>query len=183
MRLLFTLFISLLAAVGAAQSGNALGMHLGIPIANEKLAEGRRYKPYQLLLYYDFARLVKGDRHTLSIYLEPQFVWVHFSPKDKKEWELGANLGFEYRLRVAGQTALTAAVGSGPHVITVETSQQVKGFIFSDNFTAGIRQPLGNTGVNLDLRCRFRHISNANLKKPNQGIDNWFLIAGITRVW
>lgn len=164
-----------------SQTEQSVGIHLGIPIIHEKLSEGRKYKPFQLLFYYNFTNLLKGKKNDLFVYLEPQLVWVHFSPKDKKEWEFGANLGLEYRLNVSDQTALTAAIGSGPHYITVETKQQVKGFIFSDNFTAGLRQKLGDSGVNLDLKCRFRHISNANLKKPNKGIDSWFVIAGLTK--
>ncbi len=165
----------------SAQANQSIGIYLGIPIIHEKLTEGRKYKPFQLLFYYSFADLLKRNKNELVVYLEPQFVWVHFSPKDKKEVEFGANLGLEYRLHIAENTALTAAIGSGPHYISVETKQQAKGFIFSDNFTAGLRQRLGNSGMNLDLKCRFRHISNANLQKPNKGIDSWFVIAGLTK--
>ncbi|MEZ4960838.1 MAG: acyloxyacyl hydrolase [Saprospiraceae bacterium] len=178
---LFCCFLILGHIQTFGQSWKTVGVHLGIPIVNEKLSEGRKYKPFQLLFYYNFANLLKGKRNDLFIYLEPQLVWVHFSPKDKKEWEFGANLGFEYRLNFSEKTALSAAIGSGPHFITVETKQQARGFIFSDNFTAGLHQKLGNSGVNLDLKCRFRHISNANLKKPNKGIDSWFVIAGVTK--
>ncbi len=164
------------------QSWKSVGVHLGIPIIHETLSEGRKYKPFQLLFYYNFANLLKGKKDDLFIYLEPQLVWVHFSPKDKKEWEFGANLGFEYRHNFSDKTALSAAIGSGPHYITVETKQQAKGFIFSDNFTAGLHQKLGNSGLNLDLKCRFRHISNANLEQPNKGIDSWFVIAGVSKV-
>ncbi len=182
MRLVFaSLFLLLYAAYSSAQSSRSLGFHLGIPIINETLKEGRKYKPYQLLFYYNFTNLLKGKKNDLFIYLEPQLVWVHFSPKDKTEWEFGSNLGLEYRWNVSGQTAITAAIGSGPHYITVETKQQRRGFIFSDNFTAGLHQKLGKSGVNLDLKMRFRHISNANLAKPNIGIDSWFVIAGITK--
>lgn len=161
--------------------GRQMGVTLGIPFIHETLKEGRQYKPYQLLLYYNFGNLLKNKRNDLFIYLEPQLVWVHFSPKTDQEWEFGANLGFEYRLNLSPNTAITAAIGSGPHYVTVETRQQAKGFIFSDNFTAGLRQSLGKSNVNLDLRCRFRHISNANLMKPNTGIDSWFVIAGLTK--
>jgi hypothetical protein len=160
-----------------------MGIQVGIPVIHEKLTEGRKYKPFQLLVYYNFSDLLRDDKHDLLVYLEPQLVWVHFSPKNKKEWEFGINLGLEYRLHVSGRTALSAALGTGPHFISVETKQQAKGFIFSDNFTAGVHRRLGNSGTNLDLKCRFRHISNANLKLPNKGIDSWFVIAGLTKAW
>lgn len=181
---LFTVFFLLFSFFSMlAQDKKSMGVHLGIPIIHEKLTEGRKYKPFQLLFYYNFADLLKGRKNDLVVYLEPQLVWVHFSPKDKREFEFGANLGIEYRLHLSENSSLTAAIGSGPHFITVETKQQVKGFILSDNFTAGLRRRLGDSGVNLDLKCRFRHISNANLKLPNKGIDSWFLIAGLTKEW
>jgi len=181
MKILPVVLFFLLPLPSFCQPDQSFGIHLGIPFIHEKLSEGRKYKPFQLLFYYQFTNLLKGKKNDLLIYMEPQLVWAHFSPKDKTEWEFGANLGLEYRLNVSAQTALTAAIGTGPHYITVETKQQVNGFIFSDNFTAGLRQKLGNSGVNLDLKCRFRHLSNANLKKPNRGIDSWFILAGVTK--
>ena len=94
-----------------AQTSPSAGFHLGIPIINETLKEGRKYKPYQLLFYYNFTNLLKGKQNDLFIYLEPQLVWVHFSPKDNTEWEFGSNLGLEYRLNVSDRTAITAAIG------------------------------------------------------------------------
>lgn len=181
MRLYILPFLFLLSTQFFAQSDRSVGIHLGIPIIHEQLRDGFKYKPYQLLFYYNFTNLLKGKKNDLFVYLEPQFVWVLFSPKRKKEIEFGANLGLEYRLNFSEKTALIGAIGSGPHYITAETPKQVKGFIFSDNFTFGIKQTLGDSGTDLHLRTRFRHISNANLKKPNQGIDSWFLIVGATK--
>ncbi|MEK7253180.1 MAG: acyloxyacyl hydrolase [Bacteroidota bacterium] len=164
-----------------SQSEKSIGIHLGIPFFHEKLPEERQYKPFQLLLYYNFANLLKGKKNDLFVYVEPQFVWVHFSPKTKKEVEFGVNLGFEYRLNFSEKTALAAAIGSGPHYVTVETTQQHRGYIFSDNFTLGLKQTLGNGDTDLHLRCRFRHISNANFAKPNKGIDSWFVLVGATK--
>ncbi|MBI5915308.1 MAG: acyloxyacyl hydrolase [Bacteroidetes bacterium] len=181
MRLTIFTLLLFLSIKTTAQTARSVGIHLGIPIIHETLKEGRKYKPYQLLFYYNFTNLLKGKKNDLFIYLEPQLVWVHFSPKGKKEWEFGSNLGFEYRLNVSENTALTAAIGSGPHYITVETKQQHRGFIFSDNFTAGLHQKLGGNGLNLDLKCRFRHISNLIFGEPNLGIDSWFVIAGFSK--
>ncbi len=181
MRLLIAILLCFGFFAAPAQVKKSVGVHLGIPIIHEKLAEGRKYKPFQLLFYYNFADLLKGKKNDLFVYLEPQLVWVHFSPKAKGEFEFGANLGLEYRLHLSENSSLTAAIGSGPHFITATTKQQAKGFIFSDNFTAGMHRRLGNSGLSLDLKCRFRHISNANFKQPNKGIDSWFLLAGLTK--
>ena len=171
------LFISIKCA---AQEKRSVGVHIGIPIIHERLADGFKYKPFQLLIYYNFTNLLKGKKNDLFVYFEPQLVWVWFSPKRKKEWELGANLGLEYRWNFSDKTALIGAIGSGPHFITAKTPKQASGFIFSDNFTLGLRQSIG-AGTDLHLRTRFRHISNANLKKPNQGIDSWLVIVGATQ--
>lgn len=179
--ILVLLIFSVKISAQTAQTARSAGFHLGIPIINETLKEGRKYKPYQLLFYYNFTNLLKGKQNDLFIYLEPQLVWVHFSPKDKYDWEFGSNLGLEYRWNVSGRTAITAAIGSGPHFITVHTKQQHRGYIFSDNFTAGIHQKLNDDGLNLDMKFRFRHISNLVFGKPNLGIDTWFVIAGITK--
>ena len=181
MRLIFFFLIIFCAIKCAAQSNKSVGIHIGIPIIHENLADGYKYKPYQLLFYYNFANLLKNKKSDLFIYLEPQLVWVWFSPDRKKEIEFGANLGLEYRYNFNEKTALIGAIGSGPHYITAETPNQVNGFIFSDNFTLGLKQTLSNSNTDLHFRTRFRHISNANLKKPNQGIDSWFLIVGATK--
>jgi hypothetical protein len=34
----------------------------------------------------------------------------------------------------------------------------------------------------LNLQCRFRHISNAGLQKPNFGIDNFFAVVGFSKI-
>ncbi len=176
--LLIFLGVSINFSLNAQQS---IGVHLGIPIVHENLSDGFDYKPFQLLFYYNFTNLLKGKKNDLYVYVEPQLVLVQFSPDRKNEFEFGANLGLEYRLNLSDQTAIIGAIGSGPHYITVETPQQAKGFIFSDNFTLGLKQSLGNSGTDLHLRTRFRHISNANLKKPNKGIDSWFLLLGATK--
>ena len=178
--LLFFILIAF-SAKCIGQSERSIGFHLGIPIIHEQLKDGYKYKPYQLLFYYNFTNLMKGKKNDLYVYLEPQLVWVWFSPERKKELEFGANLGLEYRLNFSEKTALIGAIGSGPHFITAKTPKQASGFIFSDNFTFGLKQSIGNSGTDIHFRTRFRHISNANLKKPNQGIDSWFLILGATK--
>ena len=174
------LFFSL---VCEAQKTTEWGAHLGIPFGHERLHEGLKYKPWQLLLYHKLADLKPRKPGRFIMALEPQLVWVHFSPKAKKEWEAGANLVFEYRWPLGSQAMVYAAIGSGPPFISVHTTQQARGFIFSDNFTAGFSHRIGKGNTWLDLKCRFRHISNAGLKEPNLGIDSWFAIAGLRWSW
>ncbi len=181
----FALTIGLVLFLGGlsqAQQGAGWGVHLGIPFAHERLPEGRQYQPWQLLFYHKVADLAPRKPGRFIMAVEPQLVWVRFSPKAEKEWEAGANLVFEYRWPLGERTVVYAAIGSGPHFISVRTTQQARGFIFSDNFTAGWSHRLGNSSTWLDFKCRFRHISNAGIKEPNLGIDSWFAIAGIRRL-
>ncbi|HUR30281.1 MAG TPA: acyloxyacyl hydrolase, partial [Saprospiraceae bacterium] len=71
-----------------------------------------------------------------------------------------------------------------PHYINTVTERQAQGFIFSDNLTFGLRKQLPSRKNNyeLNIQYRFRHISNAGLSYPNKGINNGFLILGITKV-
>lgn len=186
MKLLFTLIFVLITQFLIGQNEYNLEKRMGIqfaqPFISETLPEGREYRPQMLLGYYTITDLLKKKKSNLYIYLEPQLVLVSFNPKTDKEIEFGANLGFEYQLPLfSDKTFFTMAIGSGPHFVTVETDLQTKGYIFSDNFEAGIRQRLGKSNLDLLLKCRFRHISNANLKKPNGGIDNAFIVLGLTK--
>jgi hypothetical protein len=83
----------------------------------------------------------------------------------------------------ADRLSLYAAIGSGPHYITVETDRQARGFIFSDNFELGSAYNFERINTAFLLKFRFRHISNAGLKEPNGGIDNFFVIAGLSANW
>lgn len=159
----------------------ALGFGFGIPFANTTLPEGRTYIPYQLLGYYTLHNFAKKKKNNFWLYVEPQWVLVAYDPKDAFDMEFGANLGIKYEFNFGKTTLLTAAIGSGPHVISVETTDQVRGFIFSDNMEIGIRQLFKNSDWELHLKARWRHISNANLQKPNDGIDTYLIVIGVAK--
>lgn len=156
-----------------------LGIQGAVPFFHEQLPEGREYQPWMLLGYYTLKDLLPNKKNHLYIYLEPQLVLVNFSPSDKSEYEFGANLGIQYQLNLNPTSSLTALIGSGPHYITVETNHQTQGYIFSDNFEIGYKHHLKK--LVFHLNWRFRHISNANFKKPNKGIDSWFFVLGISK--
>lgn len=175
------LLLLLLPGWVCCQSSRTLSLSAGLPVINERLPEGSHYLPFQLLASTNLTDLLKNSKNNLFVYLEPQVVLAFTSLDKKSSWEGGINAGLEYFHALSARTSFCAAIGTGPHYLGLRTAMQARGFIFSDNFTAGIRHKLSKSGTSLDLKCRFRHISNANLKKPNLGIDNWFLIAGITR--
>ena len=101
--------------------------------------------------------------------------------KPQSDWEFGLNFGFMYQQTLFRTLKLTVALGTGPHYITLNTSRQDHGFIFSDNLELGLLYPISKSGIDFNLKVRYRHISNAGLQAPNVGIDNLFFVMGITK--
>jgi len=146
----------------------------------ENLPEGVAYYPHMVLArhyIYDFS----PDKHGFLIYGEPQLVTASLLGNGRTEVEGGFNMGIEYQLRFLRSWYLQAAIGSGPHYISLNTELQAGGFIFSDNFEIGIIKNMPGIATQIHLRTRFRHISNAGLQSPNKGIDNFFLVFGLSR--
>lgn len=167
----------LLSAQEATRWDDAMSWSVANSIRDELLPEGYAYSPSALLAQYQFAQF--GRFYT---YAEAQLARASKNNGSGSEYGFGANLGLGYQLPIAPRLLFTALVGSGPYFITIETRRQARGFIFSDNFEAGIRYFLSKR-VGIELRIRYRHISNAGLKSPNGGIDNLFLIAGLSRTF
>lgn len=175
------LLLLALAAPTAAQSRELARSHyselnLGYSIIQEHMREGYAYQPATLLPTTSLWLMGR-----FSVYAEGQIVYADIPTGTGEAFEFGLNMGFRYQQPIGPMALLTAAVGSGPHYITLQTESQAQGFIFSDNFELGLSVlPPGST-YGFNLRARFRHISNAGFKYPNLGIDNLFLILGIRR--
>lgn len=151
--------------------------NLGVGVINEEMPEGYRYNPITLLPAFSVWR-----RGHFSVYAEGQFVWATLPEGVPTAYEFGANLGVRFQTEILKQLVLGAAIGAGPHYITVDTRMQADGFIFSDNFELGLSyylDPEFRTAIN--LKGRMRHISNAGLQTPNWGLDNFFVVAGLRR--
>jgi len=159
----------------------AWGLQIGIPHWTTTLPEGRKYIPYQLLGYFSLHNFSKKKKNNFWLYLEPQWVLVNYDTDQPFDLEFGANLGLKYEFNFGKTTLLTAAIGSGPHVITAETTDQSRGFIFSDNIEVGIRQLMKKSDWEVHLKWRWRHISNANLNPPNDGIDTFLIVLGVAK--
>jgi hypothetical protein len=164
----------------SAQSEKQWGIHIGVPFINEMLVEKRSYVPIQLLATLTRNPFLKRGKHRMAFTLEPQLIWVLYRPAYGNDYEFGLNINLDYSYLVAPKAMIKTCVGTGPHFITAYTNQQARGFIFSDNLSAGFEKQLG-TAFALRAMIRFRHISNANLKKPNKGIDTWLIMIGIIK--
>lgn len=179
-----TLFIFIIQT-GYSQNNHlsspSFGAQIAVPFIYEKLPEGLEYQPFMLMAHYNFKNLLPKRKSNLWIYTEPQLVLVNYKPDAPKDFEFGANLGFQLQLPLSSNIFWLAAIGSGPHYASVETSMQAKGFIFSDNFECGFLFQQKKGQLEFNLKTRFRHISNAGLNSLNLGIDNWFIIFGISK--
>ncbi len=120
----------------------------------------------------------KEKKNFFSWYLEPQF---NFVKTNRTDIEFGTNIGIRHHFKLGQRSWFYQMLGSGPHFISAELERQATGFIFSDNLAIGLlRQLKKDKPLLLNIQFRYRHISNASLKKPNSGIDNINLILGFS---
>lgn len=137
------------------------------------------YQPVLLIGHFgiDLKKYIPGlknHRGTLSAFIEPQFNTV---VNPKTDFECGIGIGIKYMYSLTEKVSFYILGSVGPHYVSVITTEQANGFIFSDVVGGGVYIHLGGKSA-LIMGYRFRHISNANLTKPNGGIDTHFGIIG-----
>jgi hypothetical protein len=94
-------------------------------------------------------------------------------------YELGFNVGVALRKRIyKDYLSCYALLSTGPHYISGAPARQIDGFIFSDNLFIGFDIKLVDN-IYLNIRPGFRHISNAETRHPNLGINSFALTGGI----
>jgi hypothetical protein len=147
-------------------------------IGTGKIPEGN-YQPVLMILHLGvelkkyFPRLEK-HRGSLSCFLETQFNPV---TNPDANLEVGFSPGIQYRYPVTEKLAAYLLLSAGPHYISIVTSRQNNGFLFSDTIGGGFYYSLsGNSSITLGWR--WRHLSNAGLKMPNGGINTNFITLG-----
>ncbi|WP_445712883.1 acyloxyacyl hydrolase [Flavobacterium sp.] len=126
----------------------------------EILIEPSYYRSkHQLLNYWFISHTVEnGDE------LRAKFMPL----KSMNEYVL--NVGVVYRRYLNLNSSVFATLNSGPMYIDTDTERLKKGFAFSDILTFGYNYRLKN--VSFDTKCVFRHVSNADLQKPNFGLNS-----------
>ena len=176
-RLLFTLILLGTSYLSTAQLPLNQGStwSFGRSIIHENLPESYAYRPISILGYFPIEQFGK-----FRIYGEYQFTQA-VNLRNVYDYEFGMNMGIQFIQRINRYSTFAAAIGSGPHFITVETDRQANGFIFSDNFEMSLKRFFPSFKASIQLAARFRHISNAGLQSPNGGIDNLFFLFGIQR--
>ncbi len=187
-KILIVCLFSLIVTISAGQNNNILnnrsyGINTGFPFISEQLPEDVYYNPVLLMGFYNIPLKQVSGTHNFSVGIEPQFNPV-FLDNSLTDIEFGCNVGIYYLRLLNNNSQLYAAIGSGPHFVTVDTRMQAKGFIFSDNFMAGIKKNISKNNMKpmyVNIQLRFRHISNANFMKPNIGIDGFFAVIGFIK--
>jgi len=113
---------------------------------------------------------LRDHRGTLSLFFEPQFnlVFGH-----EFEIEGGVGICLKYKYPVHDAVSVYGLVAAGPHFITAHTVDQANGFNFTETLGVGVNLSI-MPGAALDLGFRVRHLSNANIRDPNCGIDTYF---------
>ena len=126
----------------------------------------------------DINRYIPALRHhrgVLSFFLEPQF-----NPAlQQSDIEFGLGIGFQYTYPLTESISPYFLLLTGPHYISVNTTTQANGFNFSTAAGAGFYLLL-TKDIALNCGYRYRHMSNADLKLPNGGINSHIGLLGVS---
>lgn len=142
------------------------------------------YRVYLITFQYQYNIYQKGtfgiDFLTQAQYNITEYaydvVWV---PEKKGGIEFGVHPGILFRKNFwEDELSVFASLVIGPHYITGELNRQVSGFIFSDKFILGVDLKLSKK-IYMEMNVGFRHISNAGLDLPNDGINNILANVGL----
>ena len=140
----------------------------------------RSYRPFLTIIHlgFDAHRLLPSifpvSNGRLTLYLEPQYNRV---VKPAGNYEFGIGVGLEYRLTITNGLDGYFLLGSGLHYISFDSKYQSGGFNFNDNIGSGVYIHVGKCSA-VNIGFRFRHISNADLNMPNEGINSYLFVAG-----
>ncbi|HBF89445.1 MAG TPA: hypothetical protein DDX39_12460 [Bacteroidales bacterium] len=140
---------------------------------------GTPYHPILLQAYFHNPLYETKNHFNVSVEFLPQINLVFFN--SNVEFELGVNVFFDFSFELSKKAILSFNIGSGPHFITVESTKQAKGYLFSDNFILAYKRKFSND-IELSIHSGYRHMSNASIKSPNNGIDNILVGVGFSKL-
>ncbi|MES2882505.1 MAG: acyloxyacyl hydrolase [Bacteroidota bacterium] len=121
-----------------------------------------------------------GQNKFFAFYLEPQFNLVLTAkPVD---FEVGSNIGLRYFQKLSASFYLYEMLGSGPHYMSAVIPKQASGFLFSDNLGIGFLKRFNEKKrLFLNFQLFVRHLSNANFRNPNGGINTLNIRVGLSK--
>ena len=187
--ILLTICITLISVSSVAQKSRYIqystkGFVSGYSFIKEDMFDFSSYAPIHFIYRMNHPVFANPDAKfsNLFVHLEPQVNLVLRAGKIHA-YETGFNLGFTYNMQFSKRSIFYFGLGAGPHYISEGNIKLAQGFTFSDNFMSGVRTSFKNQKIELDIQLRFRHMSNAGLKDPTAGIDNWLLMIGISKLF
>lgn len=138
---------------------------------------------YQLQYYY---AVLRRKTFGIDILMQPQYnttKYKKYRDADQTEYlpgyEAGLNFGFLFRTNTGSDKwSFYLLISSGPHYLSDTPVRQSNGFVFSNNFCAGVNVRLYKS-IYFDIRPGIRHVSNAGFKVPNAGINDITLAEGL----
>jgi hypothetical protein len=148
----------------------------GYGIDNNSLPEGN-YSPTNFSAQFAYKGLFLRDdtvtgKEDFLLFLEPQYNFVVIK-SDKghiQEWDAGLATGLKYNYKLLPSLTLSFQVASGPHWYSATTSRQAPGFIFSNHVGLALYQKLSEK-LSVSFMFKIRHMSNADTRQPNHGIN------------
>ncbi len=185
-----SIYFFIIYAIAFASSAHAQGkfrlkqpaIYYGFTTGNG--FDNERYALLMIIFNIPFDLGIEKHRFIQTqLIFEPQYNRVQTVGKGKlSDFEYGLNTGF----RLLHKTRFLDTyfqVSTGPHYISAdfrngESNLMQRGsFIFANNLVWGFRKRVGP--INIHAETRFRHISNANLKEPNGGVNSLIIVFGI----
>lgn len=144
-----------------------------------KLKEQGDYEVLPIIYRFGFDLrpfLKDKSRNLIELLIEP-FTGPVISPNNNAE--LGCNLLLKFAPNIKERFFPYIEGGVGAVYLTQHTREQGSQFNFSETVGIGITC-LVKKNLALNVGYRYRHISNASIKRPNSGIDARSVIAGIS---
>lgn len=163
-----------------------VGLSLGygnVDLAGLKMGVDYHYQVYFFQFEYKYAILRKSNWGVdFLAYPQHNITRLKLRNNDSltvRGYEFGLNMGFLIRRNfLEDRLSVYASITSGPHYVSDAPARQIPGFIFSDCFNAGINARLSKQLYG-DFRPGFRHISNAELRFPNGGVNSFTINIGL----
>lgn len=126
----------------------------------EILIEPSYYRSkHQMINYWSVSHTVENGDELRAKYMQSKII---------NEYVL--NLGLVYRRYFNLNSSVYATLNTGPMYIDTDTERLKKGFAFSDVLSVGYNYKVKK--LSFDAKFMFRHASNANLQKPNYGLNS-----------
>jgi len=144
--------------------------------ANLKEKKDLEEIPFILRFGFDLRPLIKNKSNYLFEFTLEPYTSLIMEPKSNFMGGCNFLLKFGFPLK---KVYPYLEGGFGFNYFTLHTREQSTQFNFSEIIGVGINYFL-KENLSLNLGYRARHISNASIKKPNQGIDTQGFIFGVS---